>query len=212
MLWNEGLAIFLMLGLAPILLREGFRLILGHAGTSAELEQYLILAQLGLYAVGFLNMLTLPLLPALVDSTTRRDTAWIRRQYRRTVILLLLGLVALPLGFGLIGPWFVDFWFQKDLPLPWAPMAAFGAYFGFGLWSAVHAVFYSGTGLLRSGATLVLLEAFLVLAFTAVGFWLGSMITALLCGAGVLALGSAWLHVRMFSGHLARLEAALSTV
>jgi O-antigen/teichoic acid export membrane protein len=184
---TEGVAFFLLLGLTPMLGREFIRWLIGHYETPEQVGLFSILAQIGYFIFGFVFMVTYPLTPALVDAAARQDFSWIQRTRHRLMKLWVLGAIAVPLGLYFLGPWMVDVWFQRDLPLTGAPLAWYGVFFIFTLWTHIHCILLAGVGKIREAARRVVLEGGMICLAAWLGVKAGGMNGALI-GASIAML------------------------
>lgn len=192
----EGLALFAAGSMAPILVREAPKFILGRSvnhGGAADVTHYWILTQLSLIGMGFVMMITRPLWPAMADAAHRRDFAWVRSA-RLHMIKLFVPLAAIAVcGFALLGPWFTRWWLKTESGLTVTQFTAFGVLFALSAWSHLHYVMLGSMGLARTAAKILLAEAVLILILTwwAIhGYGLTGSIMA--AAAGMLAV-SAWI-------------------
>ncbi len=192
----EGLALFAAGMVAPIVVREAPKFMLGRSdahGGAADVAHYWILTQLGLIGMGFVIMITRPLWPAMADAAHRRDFVWVGAARVQMMKYFAPCAVLVVCGFSLLGPWFTRWWLKTDGGITTAQFTAFGVLFAFSAWSHLHYVMLGSIGLARTAAIILLGEAALILVLTWYGIrshGLTGAVTA--AAAGMLAV-SAWL-------------------
>jgi O-antigen/teichoic acid export membrane protein len=193
---GEGLALFAAGSVAPILIREAPKFMLGrpeHHGGAADVAHYWILIQLGLIGLGFVMMVTRPLWPAMADAACRNDYSWIRAARTRTIKLFAPCAVIVISAFSLLGGWFTRWWLQTDAGLTRFQFTAYGVLFVLTAWSHIHYVLLGSMGLARAAARILITEAVLILALT--WWWIHwqGLSGAILASAAGMAAVSAWL-------------------
>ena len=192
----EGLALFAAGSVAPILVREAPKFLLGRSenhGGAADVAHYWILAQLGLMGMGFVMMITRPLWPAMADAAHRRDISWVRETRVKLNRICIPSAVIIVCGFSLVAPWFTRWWLKGEHGISTQQFTLFGVVFVLSAWSHLHYVIMGSIGLGRLAAKVLLTEAFLILGLS---WWAihqygltGSIIAT---GAGMLVM-SAWM-------------------
>ena len=193
---REGLALFAAGSVAPILVREAPKFMLGrtgHPAAAAEVAHYWILIQLGLIGMGFVMMVTRPLLPAMADAACRRDYAWITAARAKMMKLFLPCAVAVVAGFALMGPWFTAWWLKTDGGLTRMQFTSYGLLFVLSAWSHLHYVMLGSIGMARMAARILLAEVVIILPLTWMCIqWNGLSGSIFAACAGMIAV-SAWL-------------------
>lgn len=155
-------------------------------------------------ATGIVQMVTIPLWPAIVDAHSRGDRGWIRSSARRIRrfgpgfgLAATAGLVAL-------GPWAFPLWVGDEFTLGRPALAAFGAYFTLHLWRHVNQVLLLGLGDVTFAVRVVAVESFAVLLAAglvlAQGTGPGGLYLAIALCLGAV---SAWIYPWRFRRHLA---------
>jgi O-antigen/teichoic acid export membrane protein len=192
----EGLALFAAGSVAPILVREAPKFLLGRSenhGGAGDVAHYWILAQLGLIAMGFVMMFTRPLWPAMADAVHRRDYSWVRHARLQMMKYFAPCAVIVVCGFSLLGPWFTRWWLKTESGITVTQFTVFGGLFVLSAWSHLHYVMLGSIGLARTAAKVLLAEAAVILVLT---WWAihshgltGSIVAS---AAGMLAV-SAWI-------------------
>lgn len=192
----EGLALFAAGSVAPILVREAPKFLLGRSGNhggAADVAHYWILVQLGLIGMGFVFMFTRPLWPAMADAAHRRDFTWVRQARVQMMKFYAPGAVIVVCGFSLLGPWFTRWWLKTDGGITVAQFTAFGVLFALSAWSHLHYVMLGSIGLARTAAKVLLSEAALILVLTWYAIHSHGLTGAIAAAVlGMLAV-SAWL-------------------
>jgi len=192
----EGLALFAAGMVAPILVREAPKFMLGRSdahGGAADVAHYWILTQLGLIGMGFVMMFTRPLWPAMADAAHRRDYAWVRSARLHMMKLYAPCAVIVVCAFSLLGPWFTRWWLKTDGGITVAQFTAFGVLFAFSAWSHLHYVMLGSIGLARIAAKILLSEAALILVLTWYGIHSHGLTGAIAAGALGMLTVSAWM-------------------
>jgi O-antigen/teichoic acid export membrane protein len=191
---REGLALFAAGSVAPILIREAPKFMLGRAGAHAasDVAHYWILIQLGLIGMGFIMMVTRPLWPAMAEAAYRHDYSWIRFARQRMMHLFAPCAVIVVCAFSLLGPWFTSWWLKTNSGLTRMDLTAYGVLFVLTAWSHMHYVMLGSLGMARAAAKVLLIEAFLILFLTWWGIqWQGLLGAIVAACAGMVAV-SAW--------------------
>lgn len=193
---GEGLALFAAGSVAPILIREAPKFMLGRAenhGSAADVTHYWILIQLGLIGLGFVMMVTRPLWPAMADAACRHDYDWIRAARSKMVRLCVPCAVTIVCAFSLFGAWFIRWWLQTNAGITRGQFTAYGVLFVLTAWSHLHYVMLGSMGLARTAAKVLIIEAALILVLTWIAIRSYSLTGAITAGAVGMAAVSAWL-------------------
>ncbi len=161
---------------------------------------------------GLIQMITVPLWPAVVDAHSRGDAAWVRKSARRIHLLApAYGLAAL-VGMVALGPWAFPLWIGEDFSLDRPALAVFGAYFTLHLWRHVNQVLLLGIGEVDFAVRVVIAESLAVLAVVAWGLNHGVGLFGVYASIALcLAAISAWLYPIRFARSMKRWEASLSS-
>ena len=193
---REGLGLFAAGSVAPILIRETPKFMLGRSeahGSAADVAHYWILVQLGLIGLGFVFMVTRPLWPAMADAASCRDYAWIQKARSQTVRHFAPCAVIVICAFSLLGHPFTEWWLKTESGLTRLQFTAYGFLFALTAWSHIHYVMLGSMGLGRVAARVLLGEAGVILLLSwwgIQGYGLTGAVFA--AAAGMLAI-SAWL-------------------
>lgn len=193
---KEGLALFAAGSVAPILIREAPKFMLGRPenhGGAADVAHYWILVQLGLIGLGFVMMVTRPLWPAMADAASRRDFDWIRSARLRMLKWFTPCAVLVVGGFCLLGAPFTQWWLQTDGGITRFQFTAYGVLFVLTAWSHIHYVMLGSMGLARAAARVLLLEALVILPVTWAAIHWNGLSGAILASCAGMAFISAWL-------------------
>ena len=179
---------------APILQREGVKLILGRMEGPVAVGQYTILLQMGFFLFGLVYMISRPLWPAVADAAARGHYDWVRGMRRRLVrwFFPLAGLAVG--GFAVLGPWLAGHWLHREVGLDRGEFAVYFGSFVVMVWSYLHYVFLAGCGVLRGPAVVLAVETVVVLGLAVAGShryglagaMAGSMLGQLMCSAWLL--------------------------
>lgn len=192
----EGLALFAAGSVAPILVREAPKFILGRSdvhGGAADVAHYWVLTQLGFLAMGFVFMVTRPLWPAMADAAHRRDYTWVRGTSAKLTKISIPCAFIIVSGFSLLGPWFTSWWLKGEHGVSMPQFTLFGVVFVLSAWSHMHYVMLGSIGLARLAAWILLSETALILGLS---WWAihqaGLTGSIMATAAGMLAV-SAWI-------------------
>ena len=207
----EGLAFFILVGITPILGREFIRWLLGQYYTPEDVAHFTILAQMGFAFFGVIFMVTYPLGPALVDASARHDYPWVRKTNRRLVSLWLVGLVTVPAGMALFGPWLVSVWFRKPIPLSSLQLGAYGLFLMLTIWTHIHCVLLAGLGRIKPAAVIAGAECLVVCGLAWWGVKHYNMEGGLIGGSIGMALTSFFLMPWLFRKSLRTMETSHSS-
>lgn len=175
--------------------------------------------QVGLYHVmitvhfsmtGIIQMITIPLWPAIVDAHSRGDAPWVRKAGRRVRwVGPAFGLVATG-GMVALGPWVFPLWVGEEFSLDRATLAVFGAYFTLHLWRQVNQVLLLGIGEVSFAVRVVILESLTVFAVVAYGLSRGIGLFGVYASIAVcLAAITAWLYPLHMRRAMANWEGSL---
>ena len=192
----EGLALFAAGSVAPILVREAPKFLLGRSeahGGAADVAHYWILTQLGLIGMGFVIMFTRPLWPAMADAAHRRDFTWVRQARVQMMKFFAPCAVMVVCGFSLLGPWFTRWWLKTDGGITVAQFTAYGVLFALSAWSHLHYVMLGSIGLARTAAKVLLTEAAFIVLLTWWCIHLNGLSGAIIASAVGMAAVSVWL-------------------
>jgi O-antigen/teichoic acid export membrane protein len=199
---GEGLALFAAGSVAPILIREAPKFMLGRAennGAAVDVAHYCILIQLGLIGLGFVLMITRPLWPAMADAACRNDFSWIRAARARMMRLFAPCAVMVVAAFSLCGGWFTRWWLQTDAGITRGQFTAYGVLFVLTAWSHFHFVMLGSMGLARHAAKVLLTEAVLAVILTWIGIHWDGLTGAVIASAAGMAAVSAWMMPLLLS-------------
>lgn len=160
---------------------------------------------------GLIQMITIPLWPAVVDAHSRGDAGWIRKSARRTQLIGPAYGIAALVGLVALGPWAFPLWIGKDFSLGRPTLAVFGAYFTLHLWRHVNQVLLLGIGEVNFAVRVVIVESLAVLLVTVWGLNQGVGLLGVYSGIAIcLAALSAWLYPIRFARSMKRWENELA--
>lgn len=189
---SDGLAFTAAQSVAPLLMREGCKLLASHLGGPAAAGVYAVLNQIGTFIGGFIFMVTAPVWPALMDAAARHDYLWFNKTRRRlwTALFAYVGTAGIVLT--LFGSWIIERWLGGHVHISTAVLFAYSCYYILSSWEHVNYVCLTGLGALVSPGIIILAEAVSALF----AGWLGMQragIEGLLWGVClVMAVMSAW--------------------
>lgn len=186
-LLRDGTVFFIAGTIAPVVVREGVKLMISHEGGPTLLTHYAVLIQLGFFATGLVTMITRPLWAAAADASARGESAWLlaarARCLRLFVPLAACGLIIAVLA----GPWLLDVWLHRHIEITRTELAAFSISLGLGLWSLIHYTILAGSGRCRGLGILFGLETLLILILS----FMGVRMLGLAGAFGGMAIGTA---------------------
>jgi O-antigen/teichoic acid export membrane protein len=190
---KDGLAFTAAQSVAPLLHREGAKLLASHFAGPTGAAIFAILNQISTLLGGFIAMITGPLWPALMDAVHRHDYGWFDSARRKAWAGVLTYAGGAGLVLSLIGTWLIDLWLGGEVKLTAGVLMAFSCYYFAIAWSHVNYVFLTGLGVLIAPAVIAVVEAVLALSLGWLGLqWYG--MAGLLWGMAVAMLSlSVWL-------------------
>lgn len=192
----EGLALFAAGSVAPILVREAPKFLLGRSenhGGAADVAHYWVLAQLGLIGMGFVMMITRPLWPAMADAAHRRDYAWVRSARMQMMKFFAPCAVIVVCGFSLLGPWFTRWWLKTESGITVTQFTLFGGLFVLSAWSHLHYVMLGSIGLAKTAAKVLLAEAAFILVLSWWAIHQHGLTGSIMATAAGMIVVSAWI-------------------
>ena len=211
---GEGLALFAAGSVAPILIREAPKFMLGRPenhGGAADVAHYWILLQLGLICSGFVLMVTRPLWPAMADAACRHDYEWIRAARAKMMKLFAPCAVIVVCGFSLLGAWFTRWWLQTDAGITRGQFIAYGVLFALTAWSHLHYVMLGSMGLGRAAAKVLVTEAAIIVGLTWFSIHAYGLTGAICAGVAGMTAVSVWI-MPLVLGRALRLRRAVPVV
>jgi O-antigen/teichoic acid export membrane protein len=191
-LFSTSLA-FWIIQIATLLMHNLSLVQLGRMIGAEELTPFAVVFRLLQLLSTAMLMISTPLWPAITDAAVRGDAEWIKRAYRRLVVVALVFCSAAALVLALFGPALIPLWGGPDVRPDRALCTVLGLYFLIWMWNHCHSIILFGLGRLHAVAAAMLAEGVLVLVLAAVLVpRFGAVGTGLaLCGAGVAV--SAWI-------------------
>ncbi len=190
---REGFILFLAGSVAPIILREAPRYMLGKYISTEEYAASTIFIQLGLFGFGFITMLTRPLYPAFADAAARQDFAWIDLSRRRMIRWAPVAVIIIVTGFAALGPWFINIWIKHSRSFTHAECGIYGLTFAALIWSHLHYIILGSMKRAAPVAIISLLEASLAIVLCYYFIHPYGLDGALAGCAAASLLTSAWL-------------------
>ena len=203
-LLGDGMAFTAAQAIAPLVMREGCKLIASHFGGPLAAGTLAVLNQLCTFLSNIVIMFSQPLWPSLMDAAARHDFAWFNSARKR----LWFGAMSYATVAGLFlmwqGPWLIELWLKHEIHIYRDVFIAFACFFVVSIWAHVNYVCLIALNLLGATAAISMLEAAFVMLFTWLGMrWMG--MPGLLWGmAAGLALFSAWIYPALLLQKLRR--------
>ncbi|MBL9155216.1 MAG: oligosaccharide flippase family protein [Verrucomicrobiales bacterium] len=186
--------------------------LIGRLSGPQSVGMYNIMVTVHFSATGIVQMITIPLWPAIVDACSRGDIGWIRQSARRIRLMGPAFGFAATLGMVTLGQWAFPLWVGDEFTLGPAALGAFGAYFTLHLWRHVNQVLLLGLGDVDFAVRVVVAESLLVLTVAWVGLANGVGLFGIYLGiATCLAAVTAWIYPMRFARQIAAADAAAST-
>jgi O-antigen/teichoic acid export membrane protein len=181
--------------------------LIGRLSGPHSVGLYNIMVTVHFSATGIVQMVTIPLWPAIVDAHSRGDTAWIRKSSRRIRFMGPAFGLAATIGMVALGPWAFPLWVGEEFTLDRPALAAFGAYFTLHLWRHVNQVLLLGLGDVNFAVRVVIAESLTVLAVVAFALANGIGLFGVYAAIAIcLACITAWIYPLRFRQQLARLD------
>ena len=198
-LLGDGMSFTASQAIAPLLMREGAKLLASHVGGPVAAGIFSVLNQISTFLGGFIAMVSAPLWPALMDAAARHDYPWFDAARRK----LALGVMAYAAIAGIVltcfGSWLIERWLSGHVHISQTVLLAFSVFYLAMSWAHVNYICLTGLGLLVSPAIISVVEA--VLAQVTAWFGMTSFgIPGLLWGLNIAMLVmSAWLFPLLLS-------------
>jgi O-antigen/teichoic acid export membrane protein len=149
------------------------------------------LMQLSVMGANALNLVFQPLLAALADAHSHGHWEWIRRNYRRGLVLVNAVGGAAIVFLTAFGPWAMHLWLHKDIGIDRALCAAFGCYFLLMTNALYHFYALSGLGQLRGLGRIYVLQGVIAVGLGSALCWkFGSLGMSAGLSLGLLILTS----------------------
>lgn len=189
---KDGFQFALPQTIAPMLLREGPKIVLISAGLAIETASYGVLTQLMLVVAGPIFMFTQPLLPALVEAETRGDLQWALKVWQRGKIGTLLVSICFTTGFLLLGPQFIHLYTGGKLSVSRRTLMAFCAYADLMYWNHLGFVFVSALGHISLFFKLAIAEISIMGIFLAFGMLQGTRSAFVCLAISMVITGLVW--------------------
>ncbi len=168
---------------------------------------YSILITIHASLTGMIQMLTIPMWPAVIDAYERGEREWVRRGSTRIRQVAVLFGVAVVVGSATLGPHAIDLWVGDQFSLSRTAIAVFGVYFAFHLWRHVNQVMCLGLSREKPVALVILAESGCV--FLAAYLLLGAghdILSVLAATSACLVLFSGWMFPLIFRNAFRRSE------
>jgi O-antigen/teichoic acid export membrane protein len=195
----DGVAFTASQAIAPLLMREGAKLIASHVGGPVAAGIFTVLNQLSTFLGGFITMISAPLWPALMDASARHDYAWFDSARRRLALGIMAYVAAAAVILTLTGSWLIDRWLGGNVHVSQMVLLAFSVFYVAMAWAHVNYICLTGLGILAGPAAFSMIEA-VAAQFTA---WLGMQwfgIPGLLWGLAIAIFAvTAWIFPLMLS-------------
>lgn len=195
----DGMAFTASQAIAPLLMREGAKLIASHVGGPVAAGIFTVLNQMSTFLGGFITMISAPLWPALMDASARHDYAWFDSARRKLVMGVMAYVTVAAVMLTLTGSWLIEKWLGGHVHVSQMVLLGFACFYVAMAWAHVNYICLTGLGILAGPAILSMIEA-VGAQFTA---WLGMQwfgIPGLLGGLTVAILAvTAWLFPLMLS-------------
>lgn len=162
-----------------------FAYLIGRVSGPEAIAVYNVMITVHFSLTGVVQMVTIPLWPALVNAHSKGDYAWIRHSARRIRLMGPAFGLAVGLGLTTLGTWAFPLWMGEEFHISRAALATFSAYFFLHIWRHVNQVVVLGLGLIDACVKTLVAEASISLALVAFVLWTGGNLATVY---GVLAL------------------------
>ena len=178
---------------------NGIAYLVGRYLGPESIANYSILVTLHVSLTGIIQMVTIPMWPAVIDAYERKEFSWVKKGATRLQALGILFGICVAMGSTLLGTRAVHLWVGKDFTLGSVAMALFGLYFSLHIWRHVNQMLCLGLSKEKPVAVLIILESTCVIGSA---WWLlhsGMQITHVLAAICVsLLCFSAWVFPALY--------------
>jgi O-antigen/teichoic acid export membrane protein len=198
---SDGIS-FSVISLASYATQQFTLLLLGATLNGAQIAAAAVMLRLSNILGSVVVVVTTPLWPALVDSTTLGDRQWATGAYKHLTVGATCFAVAAGLLVAIGGPGLLHVWIGTNVHLDTVLTSLFLPYFLLGIWSHVHAMVGVGLGAMSQVAAVLGIEA--VVALLILVHLPAAPANLLLAPATASVLVSSWLlpyivHMRLSS-------------
>ncbi|MCB1061428.1 MAG: oligosaccharide flippase family protein [Verrucomicrobiae bacterium] len=181
---------------------------LGRLAGPQSVGLYNVMITVHFSLTGFIQMVTIPLWPAIVDAHSRGDVPWVRKAARRIQFMGPAFGLSAAIGMVAFGPWVFPLWVGSEFDLTRPTLAIFGAYFTLHLWRQVNQVLLLGLGDVNFAVRVVIVEALTILGVVGYGLANGIGIFGVYVSiATCMAAITAWIYPMRFRRVMARWDA-----
>jgi len=198
-LLGDGLSFTASQSVAPLLMREGAKLLASHVGGPAAAGILTVLNSISTFLGSFVVMISAPLWPALMDAAARHDYAWFNAARRRLLLGVMLYAATAGLMVSIFGSWVIDRVLAGQVHISQAILLAYACGYILMIWAHLNYICLTGLGILTAPAVIYVGEA--TVAMGLAWFGMNSLgISGLIWGqaAAMLAI-SAWLFPLILS-------------
>ncbi len=199
---SDGLAFTTAQSLAPMLQREGTKLIASHFAGPAGAATIAVINQMHTMLGGFIAMFTAPMWPALMDALHRRDFTWFNTARKRLWAiagahsLIVIGV------FAVAGMWVMQKWLGDEAHIAHSVLIAFAVCHAMQIWNHVNYILLTALGVIVTPAVVSVIEAVVgLLAGWVAVQWSGvdGLVWSIVL---VLAVGSLWIFPMLLQTRL----------
>lgn len=184
---------FWVIQLASLVMHSFSLALVGSITGSESVAEFSIIFRFTLLAASGVMMYSQPFWPAVIQALIVGQHEWIISRYKRLLVITIAYSVAIGLLLAILGEQLLHFWAGGTITFDQTLINVLGVYFVIWMFNHMNTVVFFGMGWLRSIATLLALESFLVILIgTPLTYAFGSIGMAIgLCVAGLLI--NAWL-------------------
>lgn len=142
-------------------------LVIGAVSAPNETATFAAVVNAVIIAASFFSVFSIPLLSAVPDAYARGDISWIRKAYRRMLMLNLCYATAIFVVLALIGEWLFRIWYQGTVSPDRAMLSAAGFYLVMLGLESVNFTFLAGLGQISRNSFWMMSKAVLAAALIA---------------------------------------------
>jgi O-antigen/teichoic acid export membrane protein len=188
---GTGLAFFLV-QISSLINQQASVFIVGRQLGPSSVASFSVAYRLIILAASMVVMFTQPLWPAYMDAVARKEYGWVRKTYRKILLVLMSYAVVTGAVIALFGQHIIKAWVGTTVSVDYSLQVSLGLYFIVLVWGHIHYMTLIGIGNIWPAAITLLIESLLMigLAVKLVGVFDSTGVALALLAASLLV--SSW--------------------